>query len=111
MAEVGLNPSGLAMMNCSCHRSLDHSCVNIKNIKNYKICTNHQQLVSSLSAGRLTLDKALDLTRYLQHEASIPALLKGLEYLELFYHMMERRNVSDVTENLKVCITSRKFTK
>uniref|UniRef100_A0A452TKR8 Aminopeptidase n=1 Tax=Ursus maritimus TaxID=29073 RepID=A0A452TKR8_URSMA len=54
-----------------------------------------------VSAGRLTLDKALDLTRYLQHEASIPALLKGLEYLELFYHMMERRNVSDVTENLK----------
>ncbi|XP_034512443.1 endoplasmic reticulum aminopeptidase 2 isoform X2 [Ailuropoda melanoleuca] len=54
-----------------------------------------------VSAGRLTLDKALDLTRYLQHEANIPALLKGLEYLELFYHIMERRNVSDVTENLK----------
>uniref|UniRef100_A0A8C0SVP7 Aminopeptidase n=1 Tax=Canis lupus familiaris TaxID=9615 RepID=A0A8C0SVP7_CANLF len=42
-----------------------------------------------VSAGRLTLDKALDLTRYLQHETSIPALLKGLEYLELFYHMMK----------------------
>ncbi|XP_057594639.1 endoplasmic reticulum aminopeptidase 2 isoform X2 [Hippopotamus amphibius kiboko] len=55
-----------------------------------------------VSAGRLTLDKALDLTRYLQHETSIPALLKGLEYLELFYHIMERRNVSDVTENLKL---------
>ncbi|XP_007466930.1 PREDICTED: endoplasmic reticulum aminopeptidase 2 isoform X2 [Lipotes vexillifer] len=54
-----------------------------------------------VSAGRLTLDKALDLTRYLQHETSIPALLKGLEYLELFYHITERRNVSDVTENLK----------
>nr|XP_055168757.1 endoplasmic reticulum aminopeptidase 2 [Nyctereutes procyonoides] len=54
-----------------------------------------------VSAGRLTLDKALDLTRYLQHETSIPALLKGLEYLELFYHMMHRRNISDVTENLK----------
>lgn len=54
-----------------------------------------------VSAGRLTLDKALDLTRYLQHEASIPALLKGLEYLEWFYHMMDRKNVSDVTENLK----------
>ncbi|KAJ8775678.1 hypothetical protein J1605_016226 [Eschrichtius robustus] len=54
-----------------------------------------------VSAGRLTLGKALDLTRYLQHETSIPALLKGLEYLELFYHIMERRNVSDVTENLK----------
>ncbi|XP_014652496.1 PREDICTED: endoplasmic reticulum aminopeptidase 2 [Ceratotherium simum simum] len=54
-----------------------------------------------VSAGRLTLDKALDLTRYLQHEANIPALLKGLGYLELFYHMMDRRNISDVTENLK----------
>ncbi|XP_037385949.1 endoplasmic reticulum aminopeptidase 2 isoform X1 [Talpa occidentalis] len=54
-----------------------------------------------VSAGRLTLDKALDLTRYLQHERSVPALLKGLGYLELFYHMTERRNISDVTENLK----------
>uniref|UniRef100_A0A9L0SHC4 Aminopeptidase n=1 Tax=Equus caballus TaxID=9796 RepID=A0A9L0SHC4_HORSE len=54
-----------------------------------------------VSAGRLTLDKALDLTRYLQHETNIPALLKGLEYLETFYHMMDRRNISDVTENLK----------
>uniref|UniRef100_A0AC11ETG8 Endoplasmic reticulum aminopeptidase 2 n=1 Tax=Ovis aries TaxID=9940 RepID=A0AC11ETG8_SHEEP len=54
-----------------------------------------------VSAGRLTLDKALDLTRYLQRETSIPALLKGLEYLELLYRMVERRNISDVTENLK----------
>lgn len=54
-----------------------------------------------VSAGRLTLDKALDLTRYLQRETSSLALLKGLRYLELFYHMMERRNISDVTENLK----------
>lgn len=54
-----------------------------------------------VSAGRLTLDKALDLTRYLQHETSSLALLKGLGYLELFYHMIDRRNISDVTENLK----------
>ncbi|KAK1345103.1 hypothetical protein QTO34_013810 [Cnephaeus nilssonii] len=54
-----------------------------------------------VSAGRLTLDKALDLTRYLPHETSRLALLKGLGYLELFYHMMDRRNISDVTENLK----------
>ncbi|EPY73394.1 endoplasmic reticulum aminopeptidase 2 [Camelus ferus] len=54
-----------------------------------------------VSAGRLTLDKALDLTRYLQRETSIPALLKGLEYLELFYHTIDRRNISDITENLK----------
>ncbi|KAK2508604.1 hypothetical protein MC885_015744 [Smutsia gigantea] len=54
-----------------------------------------------VSAGRLTLDKALDLTRYLRCETSTPTLLKGLGYLELFYHMMDRRNISDVTENLK----------
>lgn len=54
-----------------------------------------------VSAGRLTIDKALDLTRYLQHETSSLALLKGLGYLESFYRMMDRRNISDVTENLK----------
>uniref|UniRef100_A0A8C5VAJ1 Aminopeptidase n=1 Tax=Microcebus murinus TaxID=30608 RepID=A0A8C5VAJ1_MICMU len=54
-----------------------------------------------VSAGRLTLDKALDMTRYLQHETSSPVLLKGLSYLELFYHMMDLRNISDVSENLK----------
>lgn len=54
-----------------------------------------------VSAGRLTLDKALDLTHYLQHETSIPALLQGLDYLESFYHTMDRRNISDITENLK----------
>ncbi|XP_037009748.2 endoplasmic reticulum aminopeptidase 2 [Artibeus jamaicensis] len=54
-----------------------------------------------VSAGRLTIDKALDLTRYLQHETSSLALLKGLGYLESFYRMMDRRNISDVTESLK----------
>lgn len=66
------------------------------------MCTT---FVLYLSAGRLTLDKALDLTHYLQHETNVLAILKGLEYLESFYHMMERRNISDVTENLKVCVT------
>ncbi|XP_027624632.1 endoplasmic reticulum aminopeptidase 2 isoform X2 [Tupaia chinensis] len=54
-----------------------------------------------VSAGRLSLDKALDLTRYLPRETSSPALLKGLQYLELFYRMVDRRNISDVSENLK----------
>ncbi|XP_024062468.1 endoplasmic reticulum aminopeptidase 2 [Terrapene carolina triunguis] len=54
-----------------------------------------------VSAGRLSLDTALDLTRYLRHESSNVVLLQGLGYLEMFYHMMERRNISDVTENLK----------
>uniref|UniRef100_A0A8C3TEH8 Aminopeptidase n=1 Tax=Chelydra serpentina TaxID=8475 RepID=A0A8C3TEH8_CHESE len=54
-----------------------------------------------VSAGRLSLDTALDLTRYLRRESSNVVLLQGLGYLEMFYHMMERRNISDVTENLK----------
>ncbi|XP_038258635.1 endoplasmic reticulum aminopeptidase 2-like isoform X4 [Dermochelys coriacea] len=57
-----------------------------------------------VSAGRLSLDTALDLTRYLRHESSNIVLLQGLGYLEMFYHMMERRNISDVTENLKLYI-------
>ncbi|NWX85202.1 ERAP2 aminopeptidase, partial [Nothoprocta pentlandii] len=52
-------------------------------------------------AGRLSLSRALDLTRYLQHETSNVALLKGLGCLEVIYHMMERRNISDLTESLK----------
>uniref|UniRef100_K7FTH5 Aminopeptidase n=1 Tax=Pelodiscus sinensis TaxID=13735 RepID=K7FTH5_PELSI len=54
-----------------------------------------------VSAGRLLLDTALDLTQYLQHESSNVVLLQGLSYLEMFYHMMERQNISDVTQNLK----------
>ncbi|XP_003920780.1 endoplasmic reticulum aminopeptidase 2 isoform X1 [Saimiri boliviensis] len=54
-----------------------------------------------VGAGRLTLDKALDMTRYLQRETSSPALLQGLSYLELLYRMMDRSNISDVSENLK----------
>ncbi|ELV10165.1 Endoplasmic reticulum aminopeptidase 2 [Tupaia chinensis] len=57
-----------------------------------------------VSAGRLSLDKALDLTRYLPRETSSPALLKGLQYLELFYRMVDRRNISDVSENLKTTV-------
>uniref|UniRef100_A0A2K5EMY8 Aminopeptidase n=1 Tax=Aotus nancymaae TaxID=37293 RepID=A0A2K5EMY8_AOTNA len=54
-----------------------------------------------VGAGRLTLDKALDMTHYLQHETSSPVLLKGLSHLELLYRMMDRSNISDVSENLK----------
>ncbi|XP_038258642.1 endoplasmic reticulum aminopeptidase 2-like isoform X2 [Dermochelys coriacea] len=54
-----------------------------------------------VSAGRLSLDRALDLTQYLQHESSNIVLLQGLGYLAAIYRMMERRNISDVTESLK----------
>ncbi|XP_064412808.1 endoplasmic reticulum aminopeptidase 2 isoform X2 [Latimeria chalumnae] len=54
-----------------------------------------------VSAGRLSLDRALDLTRYLRLETHNAPLLQGLGYLEVFYRMIQRRNISDVAENLK----------
>ncbi|MGH0155716.1 UNVERIFIED_CONTAM: hypothetical protein FKN15_054027 [Acipenser sinensis] len=48
-----------------------------------------------VSAGRLTLDRALDLSRYLRHEAHNIPLLQGLGYLEAFYRMIEKRNITD----------------
>ncbi|XP_043920045.1 endoplasmic reticulum aminopeptidase 2-like [Protopterus annectens] len=57
-----------------------------------------------VSAGKLTLDQALDLTYYLRHETNRIPLLVGLEYLELFYRMMDRQNISDVATNMKMYI-------
>ncbi|KAK1176497.1 endoplasmic reticulum aminopeptidase 2-like isoform X1 [Acipenser oxyrinchus oxyrinchus] len=54
-----------------------------------------------VSAGRLTLDQALDLSRYLRHETHNIPLLQGLGYLEAFYRMIEKRNITDVAQNLK----------
>ncbi|KAK1174274.1 endoplasmic reticulum aminopeptidase 2-like isoform X1 [Acipenser oxyrinchus oxyrinchus] len=54
-----------------------------------------------VSAGRLTLDRALDLSRYLRHETHNIPLLQGLGYLEAFYRMIEKRNITDVAQNLK----------
>ncbi|XP_041102581.1 endoplasmic reticulum aminopeptidase 2-like [Polyodon spathula] len=59
---------------------------------------NAFQLVSS---GRLTLDRSLDLSRYLRHETHNVPLLQGLGYLEAFYRMIEKRNITDVAQNLK----------
>lgn len=56
------------------------------------------------SAGRLTLDRALDLSRYLRHEAHNIPLLQGLGFLEAFYRMIEKRNITDVAQNLKACL-------
>ncbi|KAK6492484.1 endoplasmic reticulum aminopeptidase 2-like isoform X1 [Huso huso] len=57
-----------------------------------------------VSAGRLTLDRALDLSRYLRHEAHNIPLLQGLGFLEAFYRMIEKRNITDVAQNLKACL-------
>lgn len=53
-------------------------------------------------AGRLTLDQALDLITYLKSETHNVPLLQGIGYLESFYKMVEKRNIADVTQNLKV---------
>lgn len=54
------------------------------------------------SAGRLSLDRALDLISYLKSETHNVPLLQGLGYLQSFYKLIEKRNIADVTHNLKV---------
>ncbi|CAB1322060.1 unnamed protein product [Coregonus sp. 'balchen'] len=56
------------------------------------------------TAGRLSLDKALDLIGYLRSESHTVPLLQGLAYLEAFYRMVERMDIPDVTQNLRTYI-------
>ncbi|XP_064412789.1 endoplasmic reticulum aminopeptidase 2 [Latimeria chalumnae] len=74
----------------------DHTLISHKDRAN--VIHNAFQLVS---AGKLSLDRALDLTRYLRLETHNTPLLQGLGYLEVFYRMIQRRNISDVAANLK----------
>ncbi|XP_035513793.1 endoplasmic reticulum aminopeptidase 2 [Morone saxatilis] len=53
-----------------------------------------------VTAGHLSLDKALDLIGYLQLETHTVPLLQGLGYLEAFYRMIEKKNEFDLTRNL-----------
>ncbi|MBN3319735.1 ERAP2 aminopeptidase, partial [Atractosteus spatula] len=76
--------------------SKNHTAVSYKDRAN--LIHNAFQLVS---AGKLSLNQALDLTRYLSHETHNVPLLQGLGYLEVFFRMIERRNIPDVTQNLK----------
>lgn len=57
-----------------------------------------------VTAGRLSLDKAFDLIGYLRLERHTVPLLQGLGYLEAFYRMLEKRDLPDVTHNLKAYI-------
>lgn len=59
-------------------------------------------LLLTCRAGRLTLNQALDLITYLKSETHNVPLLQGIGYLESFYKMIEKRNIADVTQNLKV---------
>ncbi|KAM4616809.1 leucyl-cystinyl aminopeptidase-like [Polymixia lowei] len=54
-----------------------------------------------VTAGKLSLDKALDLIGYLSMETHTVPLLEGLGYLEAFYRMVEKRNVPDITHKLR----------
>nr|XP_020509293.1 endoplasmic reticulum aminopeptidase 2-like [Labrus bergylta] len=57
-----------------------------------------------VTAGHLTLNKALDLIGYLGLENHTVPLLQGLGYLEFFYRMVEKINEPDLTRNLGVYI-------
>ncbi|KAM9391999.1 endoplasmic reticulum aminopeptidase 2-like [Pholidichthys leucotaenia] len=57
-----------------------------------------------VTAGRLPLNKALDLISFMQLETHTVPLLKGLGYLESFYHMMEKRDEHDITHSLGMYI-------
>ncbi|XP_062873522.1 endoplasmic reticulum aminopeptidase 2 [Trichomycterus rosablanca] len=78
---------------------VNHTAVSFKDRAN--LIHNAFQLVT---AGRLTLDKSLDLITYLKSESHNVPLLQGIGYLESFYKMIEKRNIADVTTNLKTYI-------
>ncbi|XP_010864060.3 endoplasmic reticulum aminopeptidase 2 [Esox lucius] len=56
------------------------------------------------TAGRLSINKALDLIGYLQSESHTVPLLEGLAHLEAFYRMVERIDIPDITQNLRTYI-------
>ncbi|ROL42500.1 Endoplasmic reticulum aminopeptidase 2 [Anabarilius grahami] len=57
-----------------------------------------------VTAGRLSLERALDLISYLKSETHNVPLLQGIGYLQSFYKLIEKRNIADVTHNLKMYI-------
>uniref|UniRef100_UPI0037E80419 endoplasmic reticulum aminopeptidase 2 n=1 Tax=Semicossyphus pulcher TaxID=241346 RepID=UPI0037E80419 len=57
-----------------------------------------------VTAGYLSLNKALDLIGYLRSETHTVPLLEGLGYLEFFYRMVEKRDEFALTRNLGVYI-------
>lgn len=78
---------------------VNHTALSFKDRAN--LIHNAFQLVT---AGRLSLDKALDLIGYLTSETHNVPLLQGLGYLQSFYKLIEKRNIDDVTGNLKTYI-------
>ncbi|KAG7481392.1 hypothetical protein MATL_G00066270 [Megalops atlanticus] len=74
----------------------DHDAISSKDRTN--LIHNALQLVST---GKLSLDRALNLTRYLKEETDNIPLLQGISYFNVLYRLMERKNITDTAENLK----------
>lgn len=53
------------------------------------------------SAGKLSMYRALDLTRYLKRETDNVPLIQGISYLRALYLIMGKQNGSSTAENLK----------
>lgn len=60
--------------------------------------------IQLVSAGHLSLNKALDLFGYLPREKHTVPLLQGLNYLEAIYHMIEKRDELALTHSFRVYI-------
>lgn len=54
------------------------------------------------SIGKLSISKALDLTLYLNHESQIMPVFQGMNELIPIYKLMEKRDMDDVENQLKV---------
>uniref|UniRef100_A0A671RL93 Aminopeptidase n=1 Tax=Sinocyclocheilus anshuiensis TaxID=1608454 RepID=A0A671RL93_9TELE len=76
--------------------SANHTALSFKD--RASLIHNAFQLVT---AGRLSLNRALDLIGYLKSETHNVPLLQGLGYLQSFYKLIDKRNIADVTHNLK----------
>ncbi|XP_066470721.1 endoplasmic reticulum aminopeptidase 1 [Tiliqua scincoides] len=57
-----------------------------------------------VSAGKLSITKALDLTLYLSEETEITPALQGLNELSLLYKLLEKRDMSDTKKQLEAYI-------
>ncbi|XP_023658798.2 endoplasmic reticulum aminopeptidase 2-like isoform X1 [Paramormyrops kingsleyae] len=74
----------------------DYSALSSKDRTN--LIHNALQLVS---AGKLSLDRALDLTRYLRKETDNMPLLQGIAYLNVLHWMMEKMGILETAGKLK----------
>ncbi|MBV96306.1 Endoplasmic reticulum aminopeptidase 1, partial [Eschrichtius robustus] len=54
-----------------------------------------------VSIGKLSIEKALDLSLYLKHEAEIMPVFQGLNELIPMYKLMEKRDVNEVETQFK----------